>query len=103
MAAIDGVDRVITAHAPIPTTYAGRGRRDRGDQRAWTGWLTWDDLREYADFNRDFLAAVRAAHEAGRSAGDAAASLDLPERYADYDMEQARANVEAIYAELEGR
>ncbi len=103
VAAIDGVDRVITAHAPIPTTYAGRGRRDRGDRRAWTGWLTWDDLREYADFNRDFLAAVRAAHEAGRSAGDAAASLELPERYADYDMEQARANVEAIYAELEGR
>lgn len=103
VAAIDGVDRVITAHAPIPTTYAGRGRRDRGDRRAWTGWLTWDDLREYADFNRDFLAAVRAAREAGRSAGDAAANLDLPERYADYDMEQARANVEAIYAELEGR
>ena len=103
VAAIDGVDRVITAHAPIPTTYAGRGRRDRGDRRAWTGWLTWDDLREYADFNRDFLAAVRAAHEAGRSIDDAAAGLDLPERYADYDMEQARANVEVIYAELEGR
>lgn len=103
VAAIDGVDRVITAHAPIPTTYAGRGRRDRGDRRAWTGWLTWDDLREYADFNRDFLAAVRAAREAGRSIGDAAANLDLPERYADYGMEQARANVEAIYAELEGR
>ena len=103
VAAIDGVDRVITAHAPIPTTYAGRGRRDRGDRRAWTGWLTWDDLREYADFNRDFLAAVRAAREAGRSIDDAAANLDLPERYADYGMEQARANVEAIYAELEGR
>ncbi|MYD69525.1 MAG: MBL fold metallo-hydrolase [Acidobacteria bacterium] len=101
--AIDGVDRVITAHAPIPTTYAGRGRRDRGERRAWTGWLTWDDLREYADFNRDFLTAVRASHEAGRSVDEAAANLDLPERYADYGMEQARANVEAIYAELEGR
>ncbi len=100
---IDGVNRVITAHAPIPTTYAGRGRRDSGERRAWTGWMTWDDLREYADFNRDFLASVRASHEAGRSVDEAAANLDLPERYADYDMEQARANVEAIYAELEGR
>ena len=46
MASIDGVDRVITAHGPIPTTYAGRGRLDRGDRRAWTGWMTWDDLSE---------------------------------------------------------
>ena len=103
VASIDGVDRVITAHGPIPTTYAGRGRLDRGDRRAWTGWMTWDDLSEYADFNRDFLAVVRASHEAGRSVDEAAASLDLPERYAEYGMEQARANVEAIYAELEGR
>ena len=101
--AIDGVDRVITARAPIPTTYAGRGRRDRGERRAWTGWMTWDDLREYADFNQDFLTAVRASHEAGRSVDEAAANLDLPARYAGYDMEQARANIEAIYAELEGR
>ena len=100
---IDGVDRVITAHAPIPTTYAGRGRRDSGERRAWTGWMTWDDLREYADFNRDFLAAVSASHEAGRSVDEAAANLDLPDRYAGYDMEQARANVRAIYSELEGR
>ena len=103
VAAIDGVDRVITARGPIPTTYAGRGRRDSDERRAWTGWMTWDDLREYADFNRDFLAAVRASHEAGRSADEAAASLDLPERYAGYDMEQARANVEAIYTELGSR
>ena len=103
VAAIDGVDRVITGHGPIPTTYAGRGRRDRGGRRAWTGWMTWDDLTEYADFNRDFLAAVRASYEAGRSVDEAAADLDLPERYAGYDMERARANVEVIYDELAGR
>jgi len=103
VAAIDGVDRVITGHGPIPTTYAGRGRRDRGGRRAWTGWMTWDDLAEYADFNRDFLAAVRASYEAGRSVDEAAADLDLPERYAGYDMERARANVEVIYDELAGR
>jgi len=30
----------------------------------------------------------------------AAASLSLPDKYKDYDMTRARANVEAIYAEL---
>ena len=103
VAAIDGVDRVITGHGPIPTTYAGRGRRDRGARRAWTGWMTWDDLAEYADFNRDFLASVRASREAGRSVEEAAANLDLPERYAGYDMARARANVDAIYNELAAR
>ena len=103
VAAIDGVDRVITAHGPIPTTYAGRGRRDRGARRAWTGWMTWDDLAEYAEFNRDFLASVRASYDAGRSVEEAAASLDLPERYEGYDMARARENVEAIYNELATR
>ena len=103
VAAIDGVERVITGHGPIPTTYAGRGRRDRGGRRAWTGWMTWEDLAEYADFNREFLAAVRASYEAGRSVEEAAANLNLPERYANYDLERAPANVEAIYNELAGR
>ncbi|MCE2539956.1 MAG: MBL fold metallo-hydrolase [Acidobacteria bacterium] len=103
VAAIDGVDRVITGHGPIPTTYAGRGRRDRGERRAWSGWMTWDDLAEYADFNRDFLASVRESHEAGRSVDEAVANLDLPARYAGYDLERARTNVEAIYNELAGR
>ena len=103
VAAIDGIDRVITGHGPIPTTYAGRGRRDRGARRAWTGWMTWNDLAEYADFNRDFLASVRTSYEAGRSAEEAAANLDLPARYAAYDLERAPANVETIYNELAGR
>ena len=103
VAAIDGVDRVITGHGPIPTTYAGRGRRDRGARRAWTGWMTWDDLAEYADFNAAFLASVRASYEAGRSVEEAADNLDLPERYAGYDLERARDNVDAIYNELAGR
>jgi len=103
VAAIDGVDRVITGHGPIPTTYAGRGRRDRGARRAWSGWMTWDDLAEYADFNRDFLASVRTSYEAGRSVDEAAANLDLPARYAGYDLGRARTNVEVIYQELAGR
>ena len=103
VAGIEGVERVITGRDAFPSTYAGRGRREEGRRRPWTGWMTWDDVAEYADFNRDFLAAVEAAYEAGRSVDEAAATLALPERYRDYGMEHARANVEAIYAELDAR
>ena len=99
VAGIRGVRRVITGHGPFPTTYAGRGRRERGANRAWSGWMTWEDLAEYADFNRDFLAAVDTAFRAGKSLDEAADTLALPERYANYGMEHARANVEAIYNE----
>ena len=94
---------MITGHGAFPSTYAGRGRRDRGARRAATGWMTWDDVAEYADFTRDFLAAVRAAFEAGRSVDEAAATLKLPDRYAGYDLERARASIEAIYGELAAR
>ena len=103
VAGIRGVRRVITGHGPIPTTYAGRGRRDRGANRAGTGWMTWEDLAEYADFNRDFLAAVEEAFRAGKSVDEAADTLSLAQRYANYGMEHARANVEAIYNELASR
>ncbi|MCY4075326.1 MAG: MBL fold metallo-hydrolase [Acidobacteria bacterium] len=103
VAGIEGVERVITGRDAFPSTYAGRGRREEGRRRPWTGWMTWDDVAEYADFNRDFLAAVEAAYDAGRSVDEAAAALALPERYRDYGMEHARANIEAIYAELEAR
>ena len=62
--------------------------------------MKWSDLQEFADFNRDFLAAVRQAIAAGKSADQAATSLQLPERYKSYDMQQAPSNVRAIYREL---
>ena len=84
-------------------TYAGRGRRETGADRPWTGFMTWEDLEEYADFNRDFLAATEEAFRAGLTVDEAAATLELPERYRDYGMEHARANIEAIYDELANR
>ncbi len=92
----------ITGHGAFPSTYAGRGRLEQGSNRPWGNFMTWDDLAEYADFNREFLEMVTAAHDGGRSVDQAVAdlTLNLPDRYADYGMEQARANVEAIYAEL---
>ena len=99
-AAIEGVTRVITGRGPRPFTYAGRGPRADVERRA-TGRMSWEDVEEYADFTRELVAAVEAAFRAGRSAGEAAADLRLPERYADYGTEHAQATVEAIYAELE--
>ncbi len=103
VAAIDGVARVITGHGPFPSTYAGRGRRERGAARAWSGFLTWDDLAEYAAFARALVTAVEREFTAGRSAAEAAAGLALPDRYADYDMTGLPAAVDALYAELAAR
>lgn len=103
VAGIQGVSRVITGHGQAPVTYAGRGRLETGANRPWTGFMTWEDLKEYADFNRDFLAATERAFRAGLSVEEAAATLELPERYKDYGMEHARANIEAIYDELANR
>ena len=103
VAGIRGVSRVITGHGEAPVTYAGRGRRETGADRPWTGFMTWEDLKEYADFNRDFLEATEEAFQAGLSVEEAAATLELPERYRDYGMEHARANIEAIYDELANR
>ena len=96
VAAISGVTRVITGHTGIPDSYAGAGRRSP----VRPSYMGWNDFQEYADFNRDFLAAVREAMKAGKSADQAAATLQMPERYKAYDMARAKANVETIYAEL---
>jgi glyoxylase-like metal-dependent hydrolase (beta-lactamase superfamily II) len=62
--------------------------------------MTWADFQEYVDFNRDFLAAVKQAMAAGKSADEAAKTMQMPERYKGYEMRNAAANVRAIYAEL---
>jgi glyoxylase-like metal-dependent hydrolase (beta-lactamase superfamily II) len=90
VAALTGVSRVITGHGPAVS-----------GSPVLSGLATLRDLQEYADFNRDFLAAVRAAKEAGKTADEAAASLQLPERYKAYDMTNAAANVKVIYGELQ--
>ena len=103
VASIDGVARVITGHGPFPSTYAGRGRRERGRARAWSGFLTWDDLAEYAAFTRDLVSAVEREFAAGSSAAEAAGALELPDRYAGYDLTDLQATVTALYTELAAR
>ncbi|MCY4506355.1 MAG: hypothetical protein OXG35_05275, partial [Acidobacteria bacterium] len=62
--------------------------------------------RAFGEFNRDFLAAVEAGKAAGQTAAETAASLDLPDRYANYAMSRgtltsAEDNAAKIYAQLD--
>jgi glyoxylase-like metal-dependent hydrolase (beta-lactamase superfamily II) len=98
VAGIAGVTRVTTGHDETSAVPANKesGAAIFANPRT----MTWKDLEEYADFNSDFVAAVRKAMADGRTAAEAAAALQLPARYAGYDMGQAKANVEIIYREL---
>jgi glyoxylase-like metal-dependent hydrolase (beta-lactamase superfamily II) len=89
--------RVTSGHDPTGAAMGGTGAsKILSMGRA----LPWRELEEFADFNRDFLEAVRQAMAAGKSADETAKTLQLPERYKDYDMRNAAANVRAIYVEL---
>jgi glyoxylase-like metal-dependent hydrolase (beta-lactamase superfamily II) len=89
--------RVTSGHDPTGAAMGGTGASQILSMgRA----LPWRDLEEFADFNRDFLEAVKQAMAAGKTADEAAKTIQLPERYKAYDMTLAAANVRAIYAEL---
>ena len=80
LATIKDVDTVIPGHIPV---------------------TTWKDLEEYQRFNADLLTAVQGAMKAGKSADEAAASIDLTGGYPGYKSVRVKAAVEAIYDELE--
>ena len=83
--AIKNVDTVITGHTPV---------------------LTWNDLREYADFNRDFVSWAEEQIKAGKPAGQAASEYRVPAKYQGYSISpnaqfgDAKANTEIVYKEL---
>jgi glyoxylase-like metal-dependent hydrolase (beta-lactamase superfamily II) len=81
-AGLAGVDAIITGHGPV---------------------LAPADLREFADYNREFVNAVRAGKKAGRTADEIASGWTAPARFAGYAAPQAvrvRANVELAFKEL---
>ena len=82
VAGISGVEVVIPGHSAV---------------------TDWDAVREYADFTRDFVAAVERAHQDGKTAEEAAAALGLPDRYQNYGVQRAVNAVASIYAELEAQ
>jgi glyoxylase-like metal-dependent hydrolase (beta-lactamase superfamily II) len=79
---VKNVDSIITGHSTV---------------------MTMADLRDYAQFNKDFLAAVRTAKTAGKSVDDVAASWTMPAKYTGYAAVQParlKSNVQVIYDEL---
>jgi glyoxylase-like metal-dependent hydrolase (beta-lactamase superfamily II) len=76
---VDGYDTVVPGHIPVTTP---------------------ESLQEYQRFTADLLAAVRGAIEAGQSAEEAAASIDLTGQYEGYRTERMAAAIAAIYEEL---
>ena len=83
---IKDIDTVITGHTPV---------------------LTWNELREYAEFNRDFVSWAREEIKAGKTAAQAGAEYRVPAKYKGYTVEprpqngDARANTEIVYKELQ--
>jgi cyclase len=64
--------------------------------------MTMNDLKEYAEFNRDFLKAVQDGKKAGKSVDDVANGWMMPAKYTGYAMPQAmrlRSNVQVIFDE----
>jgi cyclase len=98
LATITDVDTVITGHS---TTQKGSGR-DVTFVRS-NPLMKRADLQEYQEFTRAFVAAAERAMKAGKSVDEAARNLGLPEKYKDYDMANAKADVQRVYDELSKR
>ena len=67
--------------------------------------MTMNDLKEYVDFNREFLNDVKAAKKAGKSIDEVATTWKIPAKYAGYatpDPNRLKNNVRLAYAELGG-
>jgi len=75
------VDSIVTGHSTV---------------------MTPNDLREYAEFNRDFLDAVRAGKKAGQSVEAIVKNWAIPAKYQGYAAAvpaRLQANIENIYKE----
>ena len=80
-ATIKDVDRIISGHSTV---------------------MTWADLKEFSDFNKDFLSYAQAAMKAGKTVDAAAAEYTIPATYKDYtpNPTQVKSNLQVIYNEL---
>jgi glyoxylase-like metal-dependent hydrolase (beta-lactamase superfamily II) len=80
-AGIKNADSVITGHSTV---------------------MPWADLGEYAQFNKDFAAAVEAGVKAGKTPDEIAAGWKIADKYKGYSIQENRLkqNVSAIAAEV---
>lgn len=92
--------QVVATLERAGVTFVLPGRAAPPFEQTILGWLTVDDVREYAAFCRDLLSAVQDRLRAGDSADDVVANLALPERYIGYDLQHTESYVEAVLAEL---
>jgi len=79
VAALKNVDTVVPGHSPL---------------------AKWNDLQEYQRFTVDLLSATQAAKRSGKTADQAAASINLTDKYKGYTSEGQKLAVQAIYDEL---
>ena len=81
-AALSNIEAIITGHSTL---------------------MTVADLREFAEFNREFVNSIRDAKRAGRTVDEVEAAWTLPEKYNGYDPARTRlrGNIELIFKELE--
>ncbi len=66
---------------------------------------TWQDLNQWAAFNRDFLEMVRAGRSAGQTVEEIAATWTTPSKYVGYaaaNLAGVTRNIQVIVDELEG-
>lgn len=80
-ATVTSVEAIITGHSTV---------------------MTLKDLSEYAEFNREFAAAVQAGKKAGKSVDEIVAGWTMPAKYAGYAAPQParlKSNVEVIVNE----
>jgi glyoxylase-like metal-dependent hydrolase (beta-lactamase superfamily II) len=81
--ALTEIDQIITGHSTV---------------------MTRADLKQYAEFNREFVDMVREAKKAGHPVEHVIAGYEIPERYAGYATPQEarlKANVELLYREIQ--
>jgi cyclase len=85
VANIKNVDTIINGHIPV---------------------ATWNDLREYADFSKDFVAWGETQMKAGKTVDQAAAEYKVPARYNGYkatvneNFGNAKSNLQILYDQL---
>lgn len=89
----DTLGKAADALAPqVDTIITGHSRQ-----------MTVAELREYAEFNREFLAMVREGKKAGKSAEEIAATWQMPARFTGFTPPapaRLKSNVEVILAEI---
>ena len=94
MAGVKNVDTIITGHS---SRTIGSGAAAKFEP--FGPVVKWADLQEYQDFTREFVASAQASMKAGRTVDQAVVEMKLPAKYKDYDMANARNDVQRVYEE----